>query len=183
MTRRLRSEGGTAQEPDRCQIEHGRELLQAQPLPQPSEWSGQARCPQCQAQPLRVGQDGGDEGANHSLPEAAVARLLDVGASVIDEVHVVDAARTGGHAGETGQAAVDVVLHLGACRAVVLEHVFHQIDTPARAVALVAQEHIGGASGGAETAVHAAAQDLVDLGRAWVLKLLAREARVHASRP
>ena len=44
--------------------------------------------------------------------EAARARLLDVRAGVVDEVHVVDAARAGGHAGQAGQAAVDVVLHL-----------------------------------------------------------------------
>ena len=70
------------------------------------------------------------------------------------------------------QAAVDVALHLGARRAVVLEHLLHQVDAAARAVALVAEQHVGRAGGGAEAAVHAAAQDLVDLGDARVLQLL-----------
>ena len=60
----------------------------------------------------------------------------------------------------------------GLAAAVVLEHLLHQVDAAARAVALVAEQHVGGAGGGAEAAVHAAAQDLVDLGDARVLQLL-----------
>jgi len=146
------------------------------------KWLSEASGPQCKAQPLWIGQDGGQQGARHSLPETALARLLDVGAGVVDEVHVVDAARARGHAGEAGEAAVDVVLHLGTCRALVLEHLLHQVDAAARAVALVAQQHVGGAGGGAEAAVHTAAQNLVDFGRAWVLQLLAGEVRVHGPR-
>ena len=102
--------------------------------------------------------------------EAALPGLLDVRAGEVDEVHVVDAARAGRHAGEAGEAAVDVVLHLGAGIPIVLEHVLHQVDAAARGVALVAEQHVGRAGGGAQAAVHAAAQDAVGLGEARILR-------------
>ena len=172
-------EVGAAQQAGRRQLEHGDELLEPEPAQQPGEGLGEARRPEREAEAVGIGQDGREQGAGHALPEAAAAGLLDVGAGVVDEVHVVDAAGASGHAREAGQAAVDVVLHLRARRAVVLEHLLHQVDAAARAVALVAEQHVGRAGGGAEAAVHAAAQDLVDLRRARVLQLLAREVRLH----
>ena len=56
-----------------------------------------------------------------------------MGAGMIDEVHVVHARRTGGHAGKTGEAAVDVLDHVGSRRPVVLQHVLDEVDAPARA--------------------------------------------------
>jgi hypothetical protein len=102
-------------------------------------------------------------------------------ACVVDEVHVVDAAGTGGHARQARQAAVDVLLHDGRGLASALEHLLHQVDAAARAVALVPEQHVGGAGGGAEAAMHALAQDLVDLGRARVLELLGREVGLHVA--
>ncbi len=174
-------EVGAAQEPGRRQLEHGHELLEPEPAQDAGEGPHQACRPERKTEAVGVGQDGREQGAGETLPEAALAGLLDVRAGVIDEVHVVDAAGTGGHAREAGEAAVDVALDLGAGRAVVLEHLLHQVDAAARAVALVAQQHVGGAGGGAEAAVHAAPQDLVDLGDARVLQLLCREARLHGA--
>ena len=172
-------EVGAAQQPARRQIEHGDELLEPEPAQETGEGLREACRPQRQAEAFGIGQDGRQQGARQALAEAAAAGLLDVGAGVVDEVHVVDAAGAGGHAGEAGEAAVDVSLHLRARGTVVLEHLLHQVDAAARAVALVAQQHVGRAGGGAEAAVHAAAQDLVDLRRARVFQLLAREARLH----
>ena len=51
-------------------------------------------------------------------------------------------------------------------RLAALEHLLHQIDAAARAVALVAEQHVGRAGGGAEAAMHARSQDRVG-ARRW----------------
>ncbi len=51
-----------------------------------------------------------------------------MGAGVVDQVHVVHARRTGGHAGEAGEAAVDMGDCARSRRAVVLQHVLDQVD-------------------------------------------------------
>ena len=66
------------------------------------------------------------------MPGPRVGRL-DIGAGMIDEVHVMHARRTGGHAGEAGEAAVDVLDHLRRRRLAALQHVLDQVDAPARA--------------------------------------------------
>jgi hypothetical protein len=93
-------------------------------------------------------------------------------------MHVIDAARTGGHAGEAGEAAVDVVGHRRRHLAL-LEHLLHQVDAAARAVALIAGEHIGRAGRGAEAAMHAALQDRIGArdGRIGELNLV--ESGLH----
>ena len=90
---------------------------------------------------------------------------LDMRAGMIDEMHVIDAGRAGGHAGEAGQAAVDMLDHLAPRRLAVLQHVLDQIDAAARRIDLVAEQHIGRAGRGAEAAMDASAQDLVRLPR------------------
>ena len=51
------------------------------------------------------------------------------------------------------------------------EHLLDQVDTPARAVELVAEQLVGRAGGGAEPAMDAGAQDLIGAGGAGVGKL------------
>ena len=46
---------------------------------------------------------------------------------------------------------------------VALQHLFNQVNSPTGAVQLIAQQLVGGAGGGAETAVHAAAQYFIGL--------------------
>ena len=87
---------------------------------------------------------------------------------LVDEMHVVDARGAGGHARQAGQAAVDMLDGFRRCRLVLLQHVLDEVDAPARTVELVAQQHIGGAGGRAETAMHAVPQDLVGLRRVRV---------------
>ena len=105
--------------------------------------------------------------------------LLDIGARMVDEVHEMHARRAGGHAAQAAQAAIDVPDRLFVGDPAILQHVLDEVDAPARAVALVAQEHVGGAHGGAEAAMHAAAQDGVRFLNARIGELLRREGGLH----
>ncbi len=64
-------------------------------------------------------------------------------------------------------------------RPAVLQHVLDQVDAAARAVELVAERHIGRAGGGAETAMHAFAQDLLRFGDMRIGKLGKGEIGLH----
>jgi hypothetical protein len=101
---------------------------------------------------------------------------------VIDEMHVMHAGGTGRHAGEAGEAAVDVLRHLGVGGAVVLQHLLDEIDAPARAIEFVAEQHIGRAGRRAESAMHAGAQDLVGLRDIGVGELGQRKMGLHVFR-
>ncbi len=92
-------------------------------------------------------------------------------ARVIDEMHVVNAGRTRGHARETREAAIEM-LHCGCvCRAVLLQHVLGEIDAPARTIQLVSGEQVGGTRGGAEPAMNAGPQNAVALRNLRVREL------------
>ena len=108
-----------------------------------------------------VRQHAGEQGANQPLDQRAPIGPFDMDAGVIDEMHVVDAGGARGHAGEAGQAAVDVLDHICGRRPVVLEHVLDEVDSPAGRIELVAEEHISRTGRGAESAMHAGAQDAV----------------------
>src|SRR5262245_18683407 len=75
-----------------------------------------------------------------------------------------------------------MALHLGAGALASFEHLLDQVDAAARAVALIAQQHVGRAGGGAEATMYAAAQDLVCLPEARVFKLAGCEMRLHGVR-
>ena len=107
--------------------------------------------------------------------------LCDVAPGVIDQVHVVHARRAGGHAGEAGQAAVDVGDHARGRRPGVLQHVLDQVDAAARAVELVPQQHVRRTGRGAEAAVHAGAQDLLRFPGVGIGQLAERERGLHGS--
>src|SRR4051794_41009758 len=61
----------------------------------------------------------------------------------------------------------------------VLQHILDEVDSPARAVELVAQEDVGRTGRRAEAAVDAGPQDVVRDRRVGVLELLGREVRLH----
>src|SRR3546814_20081578 len=67
--------------------------------------------------------------------------LLDMLPGVVDQMHVVDARRAGGHAGEARQAAVEMLGDRGRRRPVVLPHLLDLGYPSARAV-----DQIGSAS-------------------------------------
>src|SRR5262249_32193629 len=93
-------------------------------------------------------------------------------------MHVIHAARAGGHAGEAREAAVDVVGH-GRRDLTLLKHLLHQIDAAARAVALISSEHIGRAGGDAQAAMDAAPEDRVGTGDGRVGELHRVELGLH----
>src|SRR5262249_39094175 len=88
--------------------------------------------------------------------------LLDNLPADVGEAAVLHARRTGRLARTAGEAAVEVHPRLLAGRRA-LEHLLDEGDAPARAVELVAEQLVGQARRGAETAMHALAQDRVGL--------------------
>ena len=73
----------------------------------------------------------------------------------------------------------DVARHRGVRRRVLLQHVLDQVDAPARAVALVAEQRVGGAGGEAKPAMDAGAQHLVGLGQRGMGQLALGELGLH----
>ena len=110
-------------------VEHGPEpRIGHQPLEGPAQARGVERQPEA----ARVGQDPRERPAQGTVHEGPAIGALDVGAGVIDEMHVVHARRTGRHAGEAREAPVDVENRLGVGRPVVLQHVLDEVDAAAR---------------------------------------------------
>ena len=149
-------------QPGRGQPQHGRDRLRAQgQRTAPRERLRQPRGAERPAKAAVIRQHPGQHGAEQAVEQGPRIGVLDMGARVVDEVHVVHARRAGGHAGQARQAAVDMLDHLGGRRPVVLQHVLDQVDAPARRIELVAEQHVGRAGRGAEAAMHAGAQDAV----------------------
>ena len=171
--------GRPPRERGRGEFQHRHQLLRPHASQQTEERAREARRGQRQAEAARMRQHGGQQPAHGALLEAALPGRLDVGAGMVDEVHVVHPARAGGHAGEAGEAAVDMRLHRGAGPGAALEHLLHQVDAPARGIALVAEQNVGRAGGRAQPAVHALPQDAVDLRRPRVLELARLEVGLH----
>ena len=96
--------------------------------------------------------------ALQAFAQGALYLGIDHFAANVDQAAILHAAGAGGFAVQAGQAAVQVQLGgtggLGA-----FHDLFDEVDAPARAVQLIAQGLVGGAGGGAKTAVHAFAQD------------------------
>ena len=143
----------------------------------------QQRRPPCgeerEARQTRAGQHSAKQGANRTLDERSFPGALDVAARMVDQVHVVDPRRAGRHAGEAGEAAVDVAGDRGVGRRVLLQHVLDQVDAPARAVPLVAKDRVSRAGGEAETAMDAGAEHLVGLRQCRERQLALGELGLH----
>ncbi len=135
------------------------------------------------AEAPRIGQHLRKQRAHDAVVPGPPVGLLDIGPGVIDEVHVVHPRRAGRHAGEAGEAAVDVLDDLGRRRLAALEHVLDQVDAPARGIELVAQEQVGRAGRGAESAMHAGAQDRLRRGHRRIAQLLGGEVGLHLLSP
>ena len=130
-----------------------------------------------------IGHQPGQHRAQQAVSERPAIGVLDMGAGVIDEVHVVDAGRARRHAGKARQAAVDMPRHLCRRRPVLLQHLLDQVNATARRIELVAIEQVSRTGRGAETAMHAGAQNLVRLGGVRIGKLGQGEIRLHRSHP
>jgi len=68
-------------------------------------------------------------------------------------------------------------------RLVLLQHLLDQIDPPAGAIELVAEQHIGRTGRGTESAMHAGAQDPVGLCDVGIGELGKAEFGLHAKAP
>ncbi len=88
--------------------------------------------------------------------------LVDKLSAYVRKPPVLDARGAGGFAGATGEAAVKVQLRAGGGRDA-LQHLFHQVDAPARAVQLIAEQLVSRAGGRAKPAMHALSQDGISL--------------------
>src|SRR5207245_1149643 len=89
---------------------------------------------------------------------AGAFRFEDRNADSVEQAPVLHARRAGRLAGAAGETAVEVQASLVG-DLLPLEHLLHEVDATARAIVLVAEEQIGRTGRGAETAVHALAQD------------------------
>ncbi len=165
----------------RREVEHrGKARAEAgQPGDEPAQRPRQDRRREGCPEPRRIGQHGGEERPQRPVRGGPAVGLLDIGAGVVDEVHVVDARRAGRHAGEAGEAAVDVLHDLRRRGLAALQHVLHQVDAAARGIELVAEEEVGRAGRGAEAAMHAGAQDRLRRPHRRIAQLLFREVRLH----
>ena len=124
-----------------------------------------------------------ERGAQQPLVCRPPVGLLDMGAGMVDEVHVVHARGTRRHAGQAGQAAIDMQRDLGRGRPVILQHVLDEVDASAWRIELVAVEHVGRAGGGAKAAMHASPQDLFRFGDVRIGELSKGEGRLHTKLP
>ena len=66
-------------------------------------------------------------------------------------------------------------------RAIILQHILNEIDTPARTIQLIAKRNIGRASRCAEAAMHAFTQNFFSLIDTRIKQLLGRELGLHGS--
>ena len=104
--------------------------------------------------------------------------LLDPTSRVVDEMHVIDAGGTGSHAGQTGEAAVDMLDHVSAdtpCG----KHIFDQVNTTARTIELVTQQDISRAGCYAEPTMSAGTQYLFGFRDVGIGELLRCEIGTH----
>jgi hypothetical protein len=85
---------------------------------------------------------------------------FDLCASSFDQFSVIDTGRARGHAGHAAEAGVDMADPLRIYRGVAFAGKFHQVDAAARRVHLFVPEHVSGADGQAEAAVHAILDNL-----------------------
>ena len=104
--------------------------------------------------------------------------LLDPTSRMVDEVHVIDARGTGRHAGQAGEAAVDMLDRVSAdtpCG----KHIFDQVNTTARTIELVTQQNISRAGCRAKPAMSAGAQYLFGFRNVGIGELLRCEIGSH----
>src|SRR3546814_6807011 len=87
-------------------------------------------------------QDPCEQRPYHALAQRPAIAFVDIGARMIDEMHVVHAGRAGRHAREARKAPVDVLDDLGGRRALLLQHVLDQVNAAARAIEFVAEKDI-----------------------------------------
>ena len=163
------------------QIDHRLQAVAQQRQRADSPFKGLASiaAPSAKRKRLGIGQHGGENPAQEPVVPGPRIGRLDIGAGMVDEMHVMHAGGTGGHAGQAREAAVDVLDHFRRGRLPALQHVLHQVDAPARRIEFVAEQEIGRAGGGAEAAMNAGAENPLRTGHGGISELIGREIGLH----
>ena len=160
----------------RCHRQHGPDPpvrhQKGKGPPDPGTQQGQAKA-------HRMGQDLRQNPAQNTVGQRSAIGLFDVFPRMIHQMPVLHARGAGCHAGQAGQAAVDMADRARVGGAALFQHVLDQVNAPARTVEFVAQHLVGRAGGGAQAAVHAGPQDLVRPRHGGVFQLIGRECRLH----
>ena len=145
--------------------------------------AGQPRPQQLTEFHCRAEQRRGQSFLQHATQRALVGRsldpLVDDAPADLHQVAVLHTRRAGGFAVAASQAAVEMQLRL-ARRRVAFEHLLHQVDAPARAVEVVAEQLVSRAGRSAEAAVHALAQNRFGLDAVGRVAKLRSERGLHA---
>ena len=139
--------------------------------------------PSCQfqrdADSRRIRKNSGKRCADQAINERPLIGFFNMRPRMIDQMHIVDARRAGGHAGKAGQAAINMRDGDRVGGAVVFQHVLDEVNPPARRIQLIAQRHIGRASRGAKAAMDAGAENGFGLGDGRVGELGEGEGGLH----
>ncbi len=108
----------------------------------------------------RARQDGLERGAKQFLRQGTRHFLFDHLAPDIEQTAILHAGGTGRFAIAASQATVQM-LSRALGRLLALQYLLDQINAPTRAIKLVTQQLVGGASRRAKSAMHAASQDRI----------------------
>ena len=106
-----------------------------------------------------------EQRAQGPIPKRSAVMLLDISPTFVDDPPVAHTRGTMRFAREAGQAAIEVLDHLRRGLRRGLEHSLDQIDAPARAVELIAEQDVGRAGRRTKPAVHALADGAGGGGR------------------
>ena len=149
---------------------------------QPGKRLGRQCADQRQPEPSGIGQNVGQHATQHPVVPGPLVAGMDIGAGMIDQMHVIDPRRAGGHAGQARQAPVDMFHNLDSGRLVVLQHVLDQVNPSARRIQFIAEQQIGRAGRGAKPAMHAGAQDFLGFLHVGIGEGFGREGGLHGVR-
>ena len=161
----------------RRQVQHGAET----PRHQPAERPAQRRAQQRQPEHPGIRQHTRQHPAEHAVRQRPGIGLFDIGTAVIDQVHVIDAGRTGRHARQTREAAIKMLGELGRRRLAALERLLHQVDAAARAVQFITLQYISRACRRTEAAVHTFPENVVGGLDVRVGQLRDRKVGLHGA--
>ena len=100
-------------------------------------------------------------------------------ARMIDQMHIMNARGTGCHARQTGEAAINMLDHFSARRAIILQHILDEINAATRTIQFIAQEEIGRARRRAKAAMDTAAQDFFRFSNMAIGQLNGGEISPH----
>ena len=100
-------------------------------------------------------------------------------AGMVDKVHVMHARGAGRHAGEAGEATVNMFDDIGGGGFAAFQHIFDHINAPTRAIEFVAEQEISRAGRGAEAAMDAGTENFLRGLHGGFLKRFGQKTGLH----